>query len=285
MDISKIKKVQKIQLFMMRQIHDICKEYGIKYYMIGGSALGAVRHKGIIPWDIDIDIAMMRDDYDRFISDVCKHLPEYLECNHWETCKNYKPPHAIVSMKGSKLTLDDYYLEVEMSMPSIFIDIFPIDYCPNDEKLQKRQAHKIQFLKGLKRRKLGRVKKGESILKVLIKRAIRFLLYPLSINKINEMMDKEMRRYDDGDSDKLVCSMASHYSYFKQRMPYKIYGEPILMEFENQRFFVPNQVHEYLSRIYGDYNKMPSEEEKQKQINYFSDALWPEWIDRELLKQ
>ena len=67
-------------------------------------------------------------------------------------------------------------------------------------------------------------------------------------------------------------------------MPYEIYGEPILMNFEDQQFYVPNQVHEYLRRIYGDYNRLPSEEEKLIQINYFSDSSWPEWINRKLFE-
>lgn len=284
MDINKIKKVQKIQLFMMRQIHDVCEKHGIKYYLIGGSALGAVRHKGVIPWDIDIDIAMMRDDYDKFVSDICKYLPKYLECKYWKKIENYKPPHAVISLKDSVTTLTDHYLNSNIPVSSISIDLFPIDYCPDVKRLQEKQANRIKQLKSLKRRKLGRVKEGEIGLKVLAKRIIRSFLSPWSINIINEMMDKEMRRYDNGGTSQFVCSMASHYSYFKQCMPYEIYGEPILMDFEDQKFFVPNQVHEYLRRIYGDYNRLPSEEEKLFQINYYSDASWPDWIDQELFK-
>ena len=284
MDIKKIKRVQRIQLYMMHQIHDICKEYGIKYYLIGGSALGAVRHNGIIPWDIDIDIAMMRNDYDLFVENICKRLPDYLDCNHWKKTNNYKPPHAVISLKDSVVTLTDHYLNSDLPVSPISIDLFPIDYCPDANKLQEKQANRIKKLKSLKGRKLGRIKEGEKGLKVLAKQVMRFLLFPLSIRKINELLDKEMRRYDNGGTNKLVCSMASHYSYFKQCMPYEIYGEPILMNFEDQQFYVPNQVHEYLRRIYGDYNRLPSEEEKLIQINYFSDSSWPEWINRKLFE-
>lgn len=284
MDIEKIKKVQKIQLFMMGQIHDVCEKYGIKYYLIGGSALGAVRHKGIIPWDIDIDIAMMRENYDKFVEDVCKYLPVFLECNYWKKTNNYKPPHAVISLKDSVITLTDHYLNADLPVSSISIDLFPIDYCPETTKLQEKQANKIKHLKSLKGRKLGRVKAGEKGIKVFTKQVVRLLLSPISIRTINKLLDKEMRRYDNGCNKQFVCSMASHYSYSKQCMPYDIYGKPILLVFENQQFYVPNQVHEYLKRIYGDYNKLPSEEEKLVQINYFSDASWPEWINQELVR-
>lgn len=267
----------------MSQIHDVCEKHGIKYYLIGGSALGAVRHKGIIPWDIDIDIAMMRSDYDKFVSDVCNYLPEYLECNYWKKCNNYKPPHAVISLKKSSITMADHFLKTDMDIPAINIDLFPLDYSPDNKKLQEKQAKRLKRLKGIKGRKFGRVKDGERKIKVIAKQVMRTLLSPLSVNKLNELFDREMRRYDNGDSN-LVCSMASHYAYSKQCMPYEIYGEPILMEFEDCQFYVPNQVREYLKRIYGDYNRLPSEEEKMFQINYFSDASWPDWIDKELFR-
>lgn len=87
MTYEELRKIQEQQIRIMDEIHKLCVKKNYRYYMIGGSALGAVRHKGFIPWDVDIDIAMPRKDYDAFSIEGYKDLPNFLEFHDYKTDK------------------------------------------------------------------------------------------------------------------------------------------------------------------------------------------------------
>ena len=98
-----LKAIKSIQLEMMDEIHKICVRNGITYYMIAGTLLGAVRHGGFIPWDADVDIAMPREDYERF-GVLCKaELSDQYRYLDYHQVQNYVHPHALVSHKGTRL--------------------------------------------------------------------------------------------------------------------------------------------------------------------------------------
>lgn len=274
MNIEKLHAVQELQIKMMESIHNICVENDISYYMIAGSALGAVRHKGFIPWDVDIDIAMLRKDYIKF-KDVCKKkLPEELEYYDYESSKNFNPPHALVAYKGSRLINKYEEYNDRLHSYGIFIDVFPLDVAPDDKRLQQKQAKRISRLNDIKYYKLRPFTKEDTVVKHIVKKVLSFILSPISIHRINVMMQKEMQRYDGVGSYNLVCSMASHYSYCKQCMNIELYGKPKLVEFAGHKFYAPERIEEYLTKLYGDYMKLPSKEKQQEMIDYFVDASW-----------
>ena len=274
MNTEKLLAVQKLQINMMESIHNICVENGIAYYMIAGSALGAIRHKGFIPWDVDIDIAMLRKDYTVF-KEVCKNkLPNHLEYYDYESAKNFYPPHALVALKGSRLVNKYEEFNDKLQSYGIFIDVFPLDIAPDDKRLQKKQARRISLLNDIKYYKLRPFTKQDTIIKRIVKKLGTFLLSPVSISYINKIMQAEMQRYDGVDSYNLVCSMASHYSYNKQCMNKELYGKPTLIEFAGHRFYAPERIEDYLTKLYGDYMKLPSKEKQQEMLDYFVDASW-----------
>lgn len=266
---EKIKLLQKAQLQIMSEIHDICVKNNIKYYLIGGSALGAVRHKGFIPWDIDIDIAMQRDDYDRFEEISKTQLPEKYAYHNFRNTKDYVPPHATVCMKGTSLTLKINQAG-KTQKTEIYIDIFPLDTPSSDPKLQEKQAARLKKLKLIKERKRGYLFRNSAAEKI-VKKAVSLILTPVSYSYIGKLQDKEMRRYH-GCGSGLLCSMSSHYSYSKQLMPESVYGEPTLMPFEDTEFFVPQDTHDYLTRIYKDYMKFPPKEDQEFMLEFFQDV-------------
>lgn len=274
MNKEKLLAVQELQIKMMETIHDICVENGVEYYMIAGSALGAVRHKGFIPWDVDIDIAMLRKDYVNF-KEVCKtKLPDNLEYYDYESAKNFNPPHALVALKGSRLINKYEEFNDRLQSYGIFIDVFPLDVAPDDKHLQQKQARKISRLNDIKYYKLRPFRKEDSLFKHIIKKLGSLLLSPISISFINKKMQTEMQRYDGVDSYSLVCSMASHYSYNKQCMKKDLYGKPTLVEFAGHHFYAPERIEDYLTKLYGDYMKLPSNEKQQEMLDYFVDASW-----------
>lgn len=264
---------QQLQLKMMKMIHQVCIENNIEYYIIGGTLLGSVRHKGFIPWDIDIDIAMTRDNYQKFKIVAEKKLPQQLNYMDYTKCHNFRSPHAIVEWVNSSVQHTS-----DMHISKIYIDIFPLDFAPNLIKHQKQQAKKIDFLKRIKASKiLSQAEKlNRNFFKCCCFRFFRILSPFINIDKINILMQNIMQMYNTQENPEYLCSMASHYSYFKQCMPKGIYGRPKLMPFCDTQFFGPEKPDEYLKRIYGDYMIIPSAEEQKKFTLYFINAIWEE---------
>ena len=276
MEINRLREVQLQQLKIMDSIHSLCEENRLTYYIIGGTALGAVRHGGFIPWDFDIDIAMPRKDYDRFVDEVSGALPTQFSCHSWKNEENYYPPHALVTLNGSGLTQKNDYLNPKLKRYGIFVDIFPLDQSPDEEELRKDQARDLRRLSRMKTRKFAISYKENSQVKLLAKKALSLCYALISVKKINEKQEVCMKRYAALPETKNWCSMASHYSYAKQCMPKEIYGTPQLIPFEERHYYAPEQLDEYLKRIFGDYMKLPSPEKQKEQRDYFINASWSE---------
>ncbi len=267
MNIKELSIIKKIQLEMMDAIHQVCVDNGIRYYITAGSALGSVRHKGFIPWDIDIDIAMPRSDYGRFKKECAGLLPSSMYYVDYTTEHDFHAPHALVVKKNTRMrrAKDKKWIE------GIFVDIFPLDNVPNDVDLQKKQAECIKSIKS--RKSYALASKQWSTEPGFFKKVKKLLALPwalcVSVDKLNKKMDDEMRRYDDDDSCTNCCSMASGYTYEKQNMPKAYYGEPKLMEFEGRFYFGPEKPHEYLTKLYKDYMKLPDVKTQEAVMGYF----------------
>ena len=138
-----IDEQKKIQLEMLKEIRDICDEAGLMYFLGGGTLLGAVRHKGYIPWDDDIDLMMPREDYNKLLkifNEKCNGKSKLL---YYGNLKEYYYPYAkVVNTETRLVELDCRNLD-EMG---VFIDIFPIDFLPEDDKKIKKIFNKFKFL-------------------------------------------------------------------------------------------------------------------------------------------
>lgn len=146
--------LQKKELEILDVVIDICEKYNITYYMMHGSLIGVIRHEGIIPWDDDIDIAVMRKDYKRFFEACRKELPEPYFVQFFNTDKTYNVPHIKIRDSSTcAITKGEYnYLinhkgrdcKVNYNM-GIFLDVFPLDGIPEDKMLRKRYERKINI--------------------------------------------------------------------------------------------------------------------------------------------
>ncbi len=275
MNMSEFKKLQKTQIEIMDEVHRICCENNITYYLIGGTLLGAVRHGGFIPWDLDIDIAMPRKDYERF-AEVCDYaLNDRFMYRSNRNTHNFMHPHALICIKNTCLVIkDDKFNSREKSLGfhGIYLDVFPLDIAPDSEILQKKQISRLEKIKKLKLLKRA-YRHKKDIKNNIVKPIVSKMIFWTSIDKINSDFEKECRRYENTDSD-LWCSMASRYKYSKQCMPASIYGKPKLIKFEDREYFAPEMHENYLERIYGDYMKLPPENERCANLEIFSDITF-----------
>jgi len=265
---EQLQGIQNVQLEIMDSIHSLCQCHGIQYYLIAGSVLGAVRHGGFIPWDLDVDIAMLRPDYEKFRT-VCQSALDdrfcFMDC---KTNPDHTRPHAVICKKGTQLKLKyDAYNKINENF-GIYMDIFPLDNAPDDEKLREKQAKKLKKLRKLKELRIPYCYSNKKSRR-LVHCGISACLSWLPVRTINRWQQKLMQTYNDRETT-CVCSMASQYAYKKQCMPREIYGTPTLLDFQGRQYYAPEKYLEYLTRLYGDYMQLPPPEKRQANLEIFA---------------
>ena len=268
MTFEEIRKYQIAQLELIRLIDDLCSKLNLTYYVIGGTLLGAVRHGGFIPWDPDIDIAMPRPDYEKLREYFAEIESDRYFYQHYSTEKNHLFPHALVKIKNSYVEIDSRITKYIPVHNGIYLDIFPLDNAPESKKKQTRQMKKIKQIEHLIDLKAEYRYRDTGMPKLIMKKLIGLLLLPVSFRTLNRRLDAAMRKYNDPSATTLV-SMASHYSYWKQLMPKEIYGTPEKIIFEGETVCAPANTVDYLTRIYGDYMKLPPEDQRNSVLDKF----------------
>ena len=264
---EELRKIGEIQLEMMDEVHRLCTENNICYCIAYGTLLGAVRHKGFIPWDLDIDVVMPRADYERF-RQVCQAQLEapYGYLDH-ESQPDYMRPHAIITHSQTRLVYHFDPVNPKQMTKGVYIDIFPLDNAPDDEMEREKHAKQLHRIRRLKEKRM--------MYCYSFKRWRRFLHYAFAamllwipIAKINRYQQKVMQKYNEMET-KNVCSMAGGYDYEKECMPSDMFAKRELMEFEGRLFYGPENYEEYLTKIYGDYMQLPPEEKRQANLKYY----------------
>lgn len=252
--------IHKKQLALLEVFDHLCKSNDLTYYLFAGTLLGAVRHKGFIPWDPDLDVAMPRKDYETFLrlfsKNQQKDAPYFI--GTYMTQKDHYSPHAILYLNRTRILLDRPSYERNFkSHEGVYIDVFPLDNGPDEPKLQKKQSKRMAFYKKLLYWKAGQYYRSGLFYK-FAKSLIRFCLHILPLRFVHWMMNKEMSRYNNKKTNFIIDGGTS-YTYERTILSKDIYGVPTQLEFEGKMFSVPNKYSEYLKKYYGDYMKFPPE--------------------------
>lgn len=270
---DELKEWKRIVTDVLREFHSICREHGLRYFACGGTAIGAVRHGGIIPWDDDIDVSMPRPDYDRFI-ELCRHrdMGDYELVTPYTT-ENY--PLPFVKLCNRHTTLIE-----EPDTPCImgvFIDIFPLDGTSSD----------VAEAAAMKRRYNRLWNKLEAIsTRNTFKEYVALLLKPhewgrfavktcgyFFRQKMRQMLLSKLegiaRRYSFESAENLIVYGGSYGA--KEIMPRTFCeGDDIEMPFEGISIMMPSGYETYLTKIYGDYMQLPPVE---KQVSHHLHAV------------
>jgi len=261
---KQLRQMQLIQLEILIEFDRICRKNGIMYSLDGGTLLGAIRHKGFIPWDDDIDVIMLRSEYERFFQ-VCKND---LDNNRFFLQDNRTDPYYRLGYSRI-LRKDTVYLraghEHMKYKRGVFIDIFVLDNVPNSKDFRKMHQFTCYCL-----RKILWSESGKILHKNLIgKEWFRFLsLIPRDC--IFYLLD-QLSSFTNKNKTELVRHMT--YPYPK-RCKYGIrrrYIEELLeVSFEGHVFLASRYYNEYLTDLYGDYMKLPPHEKRQPTIHISS---------------
>lgn len=256
------KEVKIIQLNILHTVHDFCQKNKINYSLAYGTLLGAVRHGGFIPWDDDIDIAMLRDDYERFAQMFNKENHVY----HFYDCRNDKDVHI-----GFGKVADTRTLVVEGAASKnlgVAIDIFPIDDLGNTYEEAKRFLDSFKmwkYLRIMKCRDVSAVRSNwKKPLFVLIK--LLFLWYPL--HRIPQKMIKRVLENRIPNSKYVGLVLGSGFSE-KAIVERAMWEDLRQIDFENGKFLSIRDYDKYLRREYGDYMKLPPIEARLPQHDFY----------------
>lgn len=256
-----LRKLQMLQLEIAKEIKRICDKNDIQYFIIGGTLLGAVRHKGFIPWDDDMDIGMTMFEYKKFLKIAPKQLDNRFVLQTDSTEPNIGYVFSKVRMKYTHM-YEKIISGLEIN-DGIFVDIFPYDPASKASATGIWHLTKLRLMGKMKMLKSGY--NLNSITQNPVNKLINVMLkfFPISKKILIIAMDKEILHAAD-------CKNCSFYverdGMFKGNFvfPQKLFENLIELPFEDTTFRAPEGYHEYLSHAYGDYMKYPPEAERMK---------------------
>lgn len=251
-----LRELQLCQLDIALDIKQICEENHINYFLIGGTLLGAVRHKGFIPWDDDLDIGMLRSDYEKFIQVCTSKLPDHLFLQTWDTDPYYGFSFAKIMLKGT--TFQEEFAATSKAKAMIFVDVFPFDNMPDLKKQQERQFTVSSFWGRLLLHKQGYDVASRSKNKVL-HRILKIVSCLFSKDGIKRKIIQAQQKYANYDTKNVINSGSSYRlkEYFE-----KSGVSTEVMTFEGYDFNVPIGWKQLLTNMYGDYMQLPPIEKR-----------------------
>lgn len=265
--ISEVGEIQRITFEILQYISDICKKNNLKYYLAYGTCLGAVRHNGFIPWDDDVDIIMMRDDYEKLCDIFPKDARYELMCI--ERNKEYTLPLPKVIDKRTILKQVDQYGAIDMG---IYVDIFILDKLPPKKDSEIKWIRKMDSLQ--RKWHLFQYRPAtKNIVKVMIKWFALFVGKTLGFARhYSELLNETSREFIDENSQRFTVGHYNVYGRSKEVFDSTIFGEGELILFNGQMFPVPTQYDVYLKTIYGNYMELPPVEKRVSHHSFI--AMW-----------
>ena len=252
-------------LTALKAFVQFCEEHGLQYYVIGGTLLGAVRHKGFIPWDDDVDVGMPRPDYDKLVS-MAKEFPKPFVLEEYRHTKGFQSYFA--KIRSEDIELLEEVENQEDCRRGYLIDVIPMDGTPDGglrRKMYYAHVLLLRFLCGAANVHTGiltsRPKWEQRVLKIC-----RFLrLYKwLTVTDVYRRMDHLFHKQDVRKAKKIGTITGAYKT--REIVPREYFGteeDLLLLDFEDIQVRVPKEYDAYLRHMYGDYMQLPPEEKRK----------------------
>ena len=247
-EIKDLNELKSIELEIMKKIHYFCVENDIKYFLSYGTLIGAIRHKGFIPWDDDIDILLPRPDYNKFV----ELFPKYAVDNDIYLTNNKTNP-VLIRPYSKVCDARTVQYEPKYKDPDprgVFVDVWPLDGLPKNP-IKRFFYTKIMYIKYV--HMMASLTNIDYIPKKnIFKRFLIKLFNKTNYVKLVDKYDKYIRKYDY-DNSKYIVSSAVKAMVLKK----ELFDTGRLIDFEDTKFYIPSGYDRYLRKFYGDYMTPP----------------------------
>ncbi len=252
--VDNLRALQLAELDILKNVLALFEKHGITYFALGGTMLGAVRHKGFIPWDDDIDIGVPREDYER-LEKIAKQLPAHMEYQCFDDNPDY--PYYFARFVDRRITVRSVRAETDELTPA-WIDIFPLDGMPNSGL--RRKLHGLNILAA---RMMFQISRFESIVNTkrsnrpASEKAIIWCVKTFRLQKLIQkdkafrMLDRTLKRCPYGPSDYNLNAMGAYK--LREMFHKEVFGEGSLYPFEDIEIRGPQDYEAYLTQLYGDW--------------------------------
>ena len=267
-----LKRIQDVELEILKDFMDICDRHGLDYFGIAGTGIGALRHHGFIPWDDDIDVAMPRDDFEKLLPLVEKEMGDKYLIMNAERYPNYPLMTTRMTMRGTKFK-EEALKNIDAPL-GIFLDLYPLDKVSDNPKEARRQARDAWFWsKILILRSIPFPMLGFSGWKAKIIHAIcglaHLVLSILHVPKTwiyKKAYEAETRsnHYTKTKNLDFFCDTTPYMNLYAVKDIYPLRKLP----FEDVELNFPHNLHNNLTGMYGDYMQLPPEEKRKNHYPY-----------------
>ena len=270
-DEKTLKRVQATELQILKDFMDLCDKNQLAYFGIAGTGIGAIRHKGFIPWDDDIDIALPRRDYERFLKLAKKYLSDKYTVLNCETNENY-PLMTTRLMKKGTVFREEALKNIDCPL-GIFLDIYPFDNISDDPKQCKRQLRQAWFYsKLLILRSIPFPVLGFKGVKAKIVQGIcacihaAMVVLRISKRKLYKKCKAVSTRYNHVETKRIdfLCDTTPYMNIYLKKDVFPLKKMP----FEDVLLNFPNNMHDNLTNMYGDYMQLPPVEKRKNHYPY-----------------
>lgn len=260
MDASQsVKQVQQKILEVMKYIDKLCHDNGIVYYIMGGTALGAVRHGGFIPWDDDLDIFMTPSEYEKFKKVFEAEDSSLFVLQEWRITPDYLE-YAKVRMNGTTF-IEEAFKDRKDLHQGIYVDIMILHKVPESKFIQKLVYYESKFvtLYALSQRNW----KPKSTSQKLVLNSLK--LMPCKL--MAKCFYRRIYKYDDMKTNFKYCYWITPAKFRSGLFDSSFFSDPVDIPFEDTVLQGPKKIKEYLEYRYGDYMKLPSKEAQQAAVH------------------
>lgn len=261
--------LKNIELDILKAFIGVCKKNNLRYYLLGGSCLGAIRHHGYIPWDDDIDVGLPRKDYNKLMEIGQADLPDYYFLQNYITDPEYYVNFA--KIRDSRTTFIESSIKQCHINHGVYIDVFPLDYYP--EKGVLAFKNKDLILK-------SRISSEYDIV-VSKKMKVLQLLARVIVPDVHIALRKRDALMQSINNSSIIANICGAWQE-KEISPIDWFGEGVEVDFEGMKAIVPQEYDKYLTKLYGDYMTPPPIEKRKG--HHFTEVIdldkpYTEYID------